>query len=131
MRGIVDSIMNEEDEKAKKLIKKLKIKLPKEAENQKAKPLLKVCIPGCSHSVCSLCSRCVFQGARTVCVAFAQGVCFRVLAQCVCVCVFVSIFLMNRTLETLLGDVCVGDIYDAQCERKVHNLVGRCDKAAL
>lgn len=41
MRGIVDSIMNEEDEKAKKLIKKLKIKLPKEAENQKAKPLLK------------------------------------------------------------------------------------------
>lgn len=40
MRGIVDSIMNEEDEKAKKLIKKLKIKLPKEADNQKAKPLL-------------------------------------------------------------------------------------------
>lgn len=41
MRGIVDSIMNEDDKKAKKLIKKLGIKLPKEANSQKQKPLLK------------------------------------------------------------------------------------------
>lgn len=41
MRALVDSIMNEEDKKAKKLIKKLELELPKEAEGQKAKPLLK------------------------------------------------------------------------------------------
>lgn len=46
MRDLVDAIMNpvhgdDEARAAKKLIKKLKIKLPKEAEDQRAKPLLK------------------------------------------------------------------------------------------